>query len=386
MIKLYSALVGAVLLSLFAFGPTFRADAATVEESLKAISAVDKNGQGHIEAQHAMQQLCTAKAGDLPVILGALDHASPLAANWLRNAFEMVADRALSQKQPLPVAELERFVTDTSHAARGRRLAFEWLKQVDPSVEKRLIPKMLHDPGAEFRRDAVALRIAEASKVDPAAEKEKAIRLYREALSGAVHDDQVKTIVAALGKLGQKVDIAEHFAFLRRFSVIGPFDNHGGKGLEITYPPEFEIRLNAEYDGQLGKVSWKPLATKDEYGMVDIAKQIKPYKGAAMYLLAEFDSARERPLELRLGTQNAWKLWVNGDFLFSRDEYHRGMAFDQYRVPVVMRAGKNTILLKICQNEQKEDWAQSYQFQIRVCDATGSGVLSQSISVSGGQR
>jgi len=386
LIKLSSALVGAALLSLFAFGPTLHASAATVEDSLKVISVVDKDGQGHVEAQHAMQQLCTAKAADLPAILGALDHASPLAANWLRNAFEMVADRALSQKQPLPVAELERFVADTSHAARARRLAYDWLTQVDPSAEKRLIPKMLHDPGAEFRRDAVALHIAEASKVDPAAEKEKAIRLYREALSGAVHDDQVKAIVAALGKLGQKVDVAEHFAFLRRFSVIGPFDNHGEKGLEITYPPELEIRLNAEYDGQLGKVSWKPLATTNEYGTVDIAKQIKPYKGAAMYLLAEFDSARERPLELRLGTQNAWKIWVNGDFLFARDEYHRGMAFDQYRVPVVMRAGKNTILLKICQNEQKEDWAQSYQFQIRVCDASGSGVPSQSISVSGGQR
>jgi hypothetical protein len=55
-------------------------------------------------------------------------------------------------------------------------------------------------------------------------------------------------------------------------------------------------------------------------------------------------------------------------------------------VPVVMRAGRNTILLKICQDEEKEDWAQSYQFQLRVCDSNGSGVRSQPISVSGGAR
>jgi hypothetical protein len=50
-----------------------------------------------------------------------------------------------------------------------------------------------------------------------------------------------------------------------------------------------------------------------------------------------------------------------------------------------MRAGRNTILLKICQDEEKEDWAQSYQFQLRVCDSNGSGVRSQPISVSGGK-
>jgi hypothetical protein len=41
-----------------------------------------------------------------------------------------------------------------------------------------------------------------------------------------------------------------------------------------------------------------------------------------------------------------------------------------------LRAGKNVILLKVCQNEQSEDWAQTWQFQFRVCDATGTAILS----------
>ncbi len=229
-----------------------------------------------------------------PAILTALDHASPLGANWIRNAFETVADRALRQKHSLPVAALEKFVRDRSHQPRARRLAYEWLVKVDPSASGRLIPGMLLDPAPEFRRDAVALRIAEAARVDPKVDKPKAVRLYREALSGAIHDDQVKTIAEALEKLGQKVNITDHFAFLTRFSIIGPFDNHDGKLLETVYPPETEIHLDAQYDGKLGKVSWKPLATTNEYGIVDIAKQIHPYKGATMYLLAEFDSPQER--------------------------------------------------------------------------------------------
>ncbi len=35
----------------------------------------------------------------------------------------------------------------------------------------------------------------------------------------------------------------------------------------------------------------------------------------------------------------------------------------------------NVLLLKVCQNEQEQSWAQDYKFQLRVCDATGSAVL-----------
>ena len=94
-----------------------------------------------------------------------------------------------------------------------------------------------------------------------------------------------------------------------------------------------------------------------------------------MYLATSYDAAADRAVEFRFGTPNAWKLWVNGKFLFGRDEYHRGMAIDQYRVPAKLQAGKNVILLKLCQNEQDDDWAQRYQIQIRVCDPSGVAVL-----------
>jgi hypothetical protein len=360
--------------------------ANSLDESLAALSVVDKDGKGHAAAQKAMRDLSKAPAAELPAMLAALDHATPLGANWIQNAFETVADRELSQKRSLPAAQLEQFVRDKSHQPRARRLAYEWLVKVDPSAKDRLIPGMLLDPAPDFRRDAVATKLEEAAKADPKQDKDKAVRLYREALTGAIHDDQVKTIAAALSKLGQKVNITDHFAFITRYSVIGPFDNPNGKLLETAFPPEKEIRLDAQYDGKIGKVAWKPLATTNEYGIVDIAKQVHPYKGATMYLLAEFESSQARKLELRLATQNAWKIWLNGQLLFSRNEYHRGAVFDQYRVPAEMRAGRNTILLKLCQDEEKEDWAQTYQVQLRVCDINGSGVRSQPISVSGGPR
>src|SRR5690606_13660602 len=131
------------------------------------------------------------------------------------------------------------------------------------------------------------------------------------------------------------------------------FDNKQGKGFAAVYPPEKEFRADAEYDGQLGKVRWSTLTTTDEMGIVDIAKQVKPYKGAVMYLTTTFHTAEARSLELRIGTPNAWKIWVNGELKFGREEYHRGMEVDQYRIPAMMTAGENRILLKLCQNEQE---------------------------------
>ena len=83
----------------------------------------------------------------------------------------------------------------------------------------------------------------------------------------------------------------------------------------------------------------------------------------------------ERDAEIRLGCKNAWKIWLNGDLVFGRDEYHRGKEIDQYRLPVKLRKGPNAILVKCCQNEQTETWTVEWEFQLRICDSTGTAIL-----------
>ena len=36
--------------------------------------------------------------------------------------------------------------------------------------------------------------------------------------------------------------------------------------------------------------------------------------------------------------------------------------------------GANEILIKVCQNEQNDSWAQQWSFQLRICDALGGMV------------
>ncbi|MEO1999930.1 MAG: hypothetical protein ABGZ17_32200 [Planctomycetaceae bacterium] len=353
--------------------------AASIADLAKTIKSVGDQGRGNAAAQSAVQELSVMDSSALVPLLRQFQGANPLAANWLRSAFEAIADRSIQTDGKLPAPQLEAFILELKQHPRARRLAYEWLAKMDPSIADRLIPQMLADPSPEFRRDAVQRLIDLGTRQIADDDKRAATESFRQALSGAVDDDQVKAIVKPLKKLGQMVDLQRHFGFLARWQIIGPFDNRELKGFATAYAPESKIELGQSLNGQLGKVSWQEIRTDDDYGTVDIAKQVKNYKGSVMYLTTDFVSDKAQELELRLGTPNAWKLWVNNRLLFARQEYHRGSALDQYRVPVAVKKGRNIILLKICQNEQTQDWAQRYQVQIRVCNSSGSGVLSASL-------
>lgn len=356
---------------------------------LKTIQRVESRGKGNRDAGLAWRRLAQADASSLPAILLAMDDANPLAANWLRSAAETIADRQLDRRTALPVEGLEAFVLDTRHDPRGRRLAFELLERVDPAAPDRLIPGMLDDPALEFRRDAVNRLLDHAGRLKQDRKFDDAARIYLQALDAARDQDQTEAIAASLDKMGRPVDLAEHFGFVLDWQLIGPFDNAGGQGFDRVYPPESAIELMGRFVGKNGEVVWAPFATNDVYGVVDLAKALGPHKGAAAYAVAEFTAAAECDVELRIGSPNALKVWVNAQLVFERDEYHRGMeaviegpktvlrpVVDQFHVPARLRLGRNAILIKVCQNEQTEDWAQLWQFQVRVCDASGAAILS----------
>lgn len=365
---------GSVLLVL---GMISGVSAAELAVLLKTIQHVGTEGQGNPEAARAWKQLAARPAGDLPAILEGLDDANELAANYLRGAVEAIADRTLKQKGKLPLDALEAFLKNTDHDPRARRLAFDLIARVEPKRTEQLIPGMLNDPSVELRRDAVERVLSEAALELSADKKAEAKRIYAVALGAARDDDQVQAAKKKLEELGEKVDLPRHFGFIMDWRLIAPFDNAGNKGFDVTYPPEKEIDFDAEYEGKEGmKVRWSKHATENDYGIVDLAKALMPYKGAVTYATTEFVSDREQAVDFRLGTPNSWKVWLNGELLFGREEYHRGMSLDQYKMRGTLKPGRNVILIKVCQNEQTEEWAQRWQFQMRVCDKTGTAILS----------
>jgi len=361
----------ALVLSLTMLGAA--SSAADLSQSLAKIRAVAPEGRGHSEAISAAKAIAQAEASQLPQILAAMDGANPIATNWLRIAAESVAQRA-SAAGKLPKTDLEEFLAETKHSPHARRLAYELVAAVDPTAEQRLIPTLLDDPSLELRRDAVAQLLATAAK---AAEKPESLALYQKAFRHSRDLDQIKSSAAKLRELGQSPDIAAHMGFVLHWKLIGPFDNIDDKGWDVACPPEKKVDLAAEYDGQKGKVRWLVHATADDFGRVDLNKVLANHKGAIAYAYAEFVADRDQPCDLRMGTSNASQVWLNGEQIGATHVYHANEQVDQYIARGQLKRGPNTILLKLCQNEQTEAWAQDWAFQLRVCDAIGTAILSQ---------
>jgi hypothetical protein len=333
--------------------------------AIQTILAVDAEGQGNAAAAKAWQELVKGDADTIIDLLNALNKANHLSANWLRSAIDAIAQKG----EKLPVAQLRSFLSDQSNNPKARRLAYELIRQANPKQADKLIEGMLNDPSVELRRDAVQRLLKQAETMNSA-------QLYQNALDSARDLDQINMAKDALIEAGEKVDLPRHFGFLMHWKVIGPFDNTGREGFNTVYPPEKEIDFSKSYEGKSGSVKWSDHHTTDIYGMVDINEPYGHLKEVVAYAHHTYKSPNARSAEIRLGCKNAWKIWHNGTLVFELDEYHRGMRIDQYTLPIELKKGDNTFLIKLCQNEQKESWTDQWQFQLRICDSTGTAILA----------
>lgn len=339
------------------------------------IQKIGREGAGNAEASAAWKALVAQGPSALIPILAAIKEEEPVAANWLRPAFEAIAEKALGQGQ-LSKDALEKFLSNKAHDGTARRIAYEWLVKLDKTAPDRLLPGMLQDPSSELRRDAVARLIKQAESELQKKDEQAARTTLQRALTGACDPEQVDTIAKSLEPLGVKVDKVRHFGLVVDWYLMGPFDHSKGIGWDIPYGPEKEkqIDLRHRYKGKEGAVcQWVPHTSKDPNGVVDLNKALGKHKGSVAYAYTLLDSPKDQIVELRAGCINGLKIFLNGKEVFAREEYHHGMRIDQYAARVKLHKGSNSLLLKVCQNEQKDSWAQEWKFQLRVCQPVGSG-------------
>ena len=63
--------------------------------AIKTLRAVQPGAVDSAAARKAVQQLTTAGSKSLLPLLNGFHDASPLAVNWLRNAFEQISDKCV---------------------------------------------------------------------------------------------------------------------------------------------------------------------------------------------------------------------------------------------------------------------------------------------------
>ena len=148
--------------------------------------------------------------------------------------------------------------------------------------------------------------------------------------------------------------------------VLGPFDNADGIGYNTVYIPEdvTGIDLTAEYDGVDGKVKWQKSTDDTFNGFIDFGRN---KNWLVSYAWVTIDSPDEKEVQFRFGSDDQSKVWLNGKEVYVFPE-HRWAKVDNETIPVTLKAGKNTILVKICNQEL------SWGFYFRITDTDGKPI------------
>jgi hypothetical protein len=339
-------------------------------------------GDAQIEkAVAAAGELQKLPSGQLVEVLRAMDQATPLGRNWLSGIASNLYGGNLEEHEPA----LQSFLRETQHEGETRALVFDWLTQSRPDLRTRLLEGMIEDPSPELRYAAIAQTLGKLGEkpADLNDEGTKQRRLQLEPLLAAArHPDQVNSLLKLLKEVGVELSPAKHFGFLQQWQVVGPFDNVGQKAFDVAYPVEVDL-LKGLYDpqqkyaGKKGDAAWQEATGNEEEGAVDLNPIYANEKGAIVYARAEFVTPEPLVCQVRLGCINANKVWVNGQLVLSNEVYHASAQIDQYIGDTSLKAGKNIIVVKVCQNEQTEPWAQNWAFQLRLCDATGKAIAAK---------
>lgn len=329
----------------------------------------------------AWRQVAEADIHSLPEVLAAFDTASPLGVNWLSSAVDAIVAQA--QESP-DQRQLTAFILDPSHGGHGRETALELLQALDPTAATTVIDQLVDDPIPRLRRPAVDKLIALAKD----AGGDNQLAAYLRAFTAARDEDHVATCAQALRELGHPIDHIKKFGFLMRWQIIGPFDYQDGAGFDVAYAPENLTLENydaadgifsaAPIEGKAGPVKWKSFVNTARNGTVDLNKAIAELRDAVAYGATVFAADSAQEVEFRLRQQNACKVWLNGELIFTQPIGHTGNFFDQYTVPVKLRAGPNLILIKSCQTPgpAEHPFLKNWQVGLRVCDPTGAAVLA----------
>ena len=146
--------------------------------------------------------------------------------------------------------------------------------------------------------------------------------------------------------------------------TLGPFDNTEGIGYNTAYIPEdaTQVDTTATYDGSDGKVSWQKLNDQMLDGFVDFGKDVN---WRVSYAYVTITSPDERKAELRFDSDDQGKVWLNEKKMYAHRRRNRGAVIDRRTIPVTLKPGKNSILVKVC-NETS-----SWGFYLRITDTDG---------------
>ena len=149
--------------------------------------------------------------------------------------------------------------------------------------------------------------------------------------------------------------------FVRRWLVVGPFDNEGKAGFDRVFGPEEQraqpILLAHAYEGKERTVHWRVAPNVAGFGWLDLGALVRPAEKVCGYAETFVRDSRSqkravsaRPISIWAGSAGAVRVWWNGAEVLSDDKY-RSLDADRLATTVTMDSGWNRLLVKVCGDE-----------------------------------
>ncbi len=174
---------------------------------------------------------------------------------------------------------------------------------------------------------------------------------------------------------GLKAEAARQWAalgFVRRWQVIGPFDNASQSGFGKSYAPEQGIALGGAETGKDDQtLHWHPLGLVGPDGQCAVGQALGDKEANVFYAVTAVQLPRPQAAVLEFDPTGASKISVNGVWVHADPLLRTGTAgiADPFAVPITLRAGWNTVLVKLCDDEST-----AAAFALRITGADGAAL------------
>ncbi len=245
-----------------------------------------------------------------------------------------------------------------------------------------LIESFLNAGYYEYTERTMFVRIVKAGK--HIKDKDRYVKMLNNLIDTMSHDlpAQLNTIFTLAqfyraNDLPQKAEaLIQKTGFITEdaWMILGPFDNIGGVGFNTKYIPENlpQIDTKTEYDGINGHVSWQKCSDDLLNGYIPLEDKVN---WSVAYAYAAINSPDERKVEFRFDSDDQGKIWLNGIEVFTHTKTFSA-EIDNFIIPVTLYPGKNSILIKVCEETRGSG------FYLRITDQNGNPFDDLEIALS----
>jgi tetratricopeptide (TPR) repeat protein len=170
----------------------------------------------------------------------------------------------------------------------------------------------------------------------------------------------------------------------KKWRIIGPFEKEHDSNFNFQFPPEKVSDLTSPINYAGKEYQWRTGHDGNIDGYVNLQELMDQNAWSTAYGLLYVKSPEQRKVQIRLGTDEACKLWLNEDLIWQRYITHEAKLWlnedliwqryitheaiiDRDMVTVVLRPGYNRLLLKV--TNSNFEWG----YYLRVTDSEGNG-------------